>query len=69
MARAFLVILLAGAMLAALPEADSKNFLYVERSSPGDLEVGGELAGVSHGATLAALTAYFRTFFPVGRTR
>jgi mono/diheme cytochrome c family protein len=51
MARALLVILLACAMLAALPEADSKNILHVERSSPGDLEVDGELAGVSPGAT------------------
>jgi mono/diheme cytochrome c family protein len=51
MVRAFLVILLTGAVLAALPGADSKSLLHVERSSPDDLEVGGELAGIPPGAT------------------
>ena len=50
MVRVFQLILLAGAMLGAQTGADSKNLLQVERSSAGDLEVGGELAGVSPGA-------------------
>ena len=48
--RAFL-LLLAGAALAALPAEDSGRILHVERSSPGDLEVGGELAGLPPGST------------------
>ena len=48
--RAFL-LLLAGAALAAPPAADSGSILHVERSSPGDLEVGGELRGLPPGST------------------
>ncbi len=48
--RAFL-LLLASAVLAALPAADSQNLLHEERTSAGDLEVGGELAGLHAGAT------------------
>jgi mono/diheme cytochrome c family protein len=45
MMRAFL-FLLASAALAGLPLADSQSILHTERNSAGDLEVGGELAGV-----------------------
>lgn len=48
--RPFL-LLLASAALAALPAADSRAMLRAERSSAGDLEVGGELAGLPPGAT------------------
>ena len=48
--RAFL-LLLPGVALAALPGSDSVSILHGKRSSPGDLEVGGELAGLSPGAT------------------
>jgi len=48
--RAFL-LLLASAALAALPVADSQNLLHNERTSDGDLEVGGEIAGESPNAT------------------
>jgi mono/diheme cytochrome c family protein len=50
MMRSFL-LLLASAALAALPAADSRAMLRAERSSAGDLEVGGELAGLPPGAT------------------
>jgi mono/diheme cytochrome c family protein len=50
MMRIFL-LLLACAAMATLPAADSHTVLHAERSSAGDLEVGGELAGVSAGAT------------------
>lgn len=46
-----LVLLLASLALVGLPEADSARILHTERSSPGDLEVGGELGGVPPGAT------------------
>jgi len=48
--RAFL-LLLASAVLAALPAADSLSILHAERSSPDDLEVGGELANLPPGST------------------
>lgn len=51
MVKAFLLILLTGAMLAAPFGSDSKNLLHVERSSPGDLEVVGDLSGLSPDAT------------------
>jgi mono/diheme cytochrome c family protein len=50
MMRAFL-LLLASAALAALPAADSRGILHVERLSPGDLEVGGELASLPPGSS------------------
>lgn len=40
-----------GALLAAVPTGDWKTMLRAERSSPGDLEVGGELAGEAAGQT------------------
>jgi len=46
-----LVLLLASLALIGLPEADSTSILHTQRSSPGDLEVGGELGGVSPGST------------------
>lgn len=39
------------AALVATPVSASQIILHGERSSPGDLEVGGELAGVPHGST------------------
>jgi len=42
--RVFL-LLLAGAALVAPPVTDPQIILHAERSSPGDLEVGGELTG------------------------
>lgn len=50
MLRAFL-LLLVGVALGALPAADSKILLHVDRSSDGDLEVGGELAGLPPGSS------------------
>jgi mono/diheme cytochrome c family protein len=50
MMRAF-VLLLASAALAALPVADSQSILHLGRSSPDDLEVGGELANLPPGST------------------
>jgi cytochrome c553 len=50
MVRAIL-LLLAGAAMAAMPAADSSGILHRERSSPGDLEVGGDLTGLEPGAT------------------
>jgi cytochrome c2 len=49
MLRAF-ILLLAGVAIAALPAPDFQNILHSQRSSPGDLEVGGELAGLPSGA-------------------
>src|SRR5258708_36020717 len=46
-----LLLVLAAAVLTALPVADSKAILRAERASPGDLEVGGELAGLPAGST------------------
>lgn len=39
------------AALAAVPAVARQTILHVQRSSPGDLEVGGELAGVPPGST------------------
>ena len=50
MLRAFLPLLV-GVALGALPAADSKILLHVDRSSDGDLEVGGELAGLPPGSS------------------
>jgi cytochrome c2 len=50
MLRAFLV-LMAGVALVALSPTDSKLPLYADRSSAGDLEVGGDLAGLPAGST------------------
>lgn len=50
MIRVFL-LLLASAALGSPPGAASEGILHVERSSPGDLEVAGELGGVPAGAT------------------
>jgi cytochrome c2 len=49
MIRAFL-LLFASASLALLPASDAASILEQQRSSAGDLEVGGELAGVPAGA-------------------
>ena len=46
-----MVLAVASLVLVGLPGADSRNVLHTERSSPGDLEVGGELGGVRPGAT------------------
>jgi hypothetical protein len=46
-----LMLLLASAALVALQGADPQNILHVERSSPADLEVGGELANLPPGST------------------
>jgi hypothetical protein len=46
-----LILMLAAGSLAAVPVSDSKALLRAERSSQGDLEVGGELAGLSAGST------------------
>ncbi|MGA9671353.1 MAG: c-type cytochrome [Terracidiphilus sp.] len=51
MVKAFLLILFAGAMLGAPFGSDSKSLLHVERSSPGDLEVVGDISGQSPDAT------------------
>lgn len=48
--RGFL-LLLASTALAVAPALDSQNLLHKGRTSAGDLEVGGELAGVPAGAT------------------
>ena len=42
---------LAAAVLAALPALHPQSILHARRSSPGDLEIGGELAGLPAGAT------------------
>jgi mono/diheme cytochrome c family protein len=49
MPKAFLVAL-AGTVLALSVAADSRAILRTERSSPGDLEVGGDLAGLPRGS-------------------
>lgn len=46
-----LVALLAAAVAAALAGPPSPVLLHVDRSSPGDLEVGGALAGLPDGST------------------
>jgi hypothetical protein len=54
MFRALILVLAAGS-LAAVSVSDSTALLHIERSSQGDLEVGGELAGLP-----AGLTRYMR---------
>lgn len=49
--RLFLALLPALFVAAAIPTVPSPVQLHTERSSPGDLEIGGELAGVPKGAT------------------
>ena len=49
MFRSHLIVV--AAMLAATPASDWRTMLHAERSSPGDLEVGGELSGVPAGET------------------
>jgi hypothetical protein len=44
-------MLVAGAAVSAGPGADPAHLLHLERSSPGDLEVGGDLAGAPSGST------------------
>lgn len=46
-----LLVLLAAASLAASSFAETSSLLHVDRSSPGDLEVGGELAGLPAAST------------------
>jgi hypothetical protein len=46
-----MLLLLAGVTLTSFARADSSVLLQTERSSPGDLEVGGELADVRAGST------------------
>jgi cytochrome c2 len=43
--------IVAAAALAAAPSANSQGMLHSQRSAPGDLEVGGDLANVPPGAT------------------
>ncbi|HEY1903759.1 MAG TPA: c-type cytochrome [Terracidiphilus sp.] len=50
MKRVFLVVL-ASVALVGLPVTDSQRVLHTQRSSPGDLEVGGELANLPPGST------------------
>jgi mono/diheme cytochrome c family protein len=50
MMRAFL-LLLASAALAPMPAADCLSVLHFDRSSPDDLEVGGELGNMPPGST------------------
>ena len=50
MFRACLIVM-AAALLGAAPAGNGKNLLHAERASPGDLEVGGQLAGVPAGET------------------
>jgi hypothetical protein len=51
MLRVLSLLLLAPAALAALQAPGSRTILREQRTSPGDLEVGGELAGLPAGAT------------------
>jgi mono/diheme cytochrome c family protein len=50
MMRVFLLVL-ASVALATLPVTDSQSILHAQRSSPGDLEVGGELANAPPDST------------------
>jgi hypothetical protein len=50
MFRTFVLLVTAAAFIT-VPAADPKTILRLERSSGGDLEVGGDLAGVAPGAT------------------
>ena len=45
------VLVVAAMLLAAAPADDWRALLHAERSSPGDLEVGGQLTGVAPGQT------------------
>ena len=49
--RLFFALLLVLMLPAATPTAHSPIALHTERASPGDLEIGGELAGLPPGAT------------------
>ena len=49
MTRALLLVL--AAVAAALPANDGLSILHTDRSSPGDLEIGGELARLPQGST------------------
>jgi mono/diheme cytochrome c family protein len=49
--RLFFALFLALTMQSATPAVQYKIPLHTERASPGDLEIGGELAGVPAGAT------------------
>src|ERR1019366_7419299 len=49
MARALLLVF--AAVATALPGTDGASLLHTQRSSPGDLEVGGELAHLPQGST------------------
>lgn len=51
MLRVLSLLLLPAAALAALQTPDSRTILREQRMSPGDLEVGGELAGLPAGST------------------
>ena len=46
-----LAVLVVAAAVTAVPAADPKTIVHVERSSGGDLEVGGDLAGLAPGST------------------
>ena len=46
-----LAIVVVGAALTAVPAADPRAILRVERSSGGDMEVGGDLVGIAPGST------------------
>jgi len=46
-----LLWLVASLALAGLPSADSAGILHSQRSSPGDLEIGGDLGGAPAGVT------------------
>ena len=49
MARALLLVI--AALAAVLPATEVSSLLHSERSSPGDLEVGGEIAHLPEGST------------------
>jgi len=51
MLRAFALLALAAIALAAAPAQDAQSILHPQRSSPGDLELGGDLAGLPAGTT------------------
>jgi hypothetical protein len=51
MLRVLPALLLATAVLAQNSPSNTQSLLHTERSSPGDLEVGGELAGIAAGST------------------
>lgn len=51
MLRKCLLLAAASAAVAAISMPDARSILHVERASAGDLEVGGELAGVPPGLT------------------